>query len=239
MENFTFFEKIKILFNTIVSTPFFSLSALLGLILALLMIIDIVKHKRIRKRYYIAAWFFIFFFIVIRYFKIIPILFDNLVNQIFMALYFPSIGIYMLLLLIINASFIFCLTKNINKSYKVLTGIVSIILDLFFILVVNIILDNKVDVTAEISLYTNSKLLVLLELSTAIFVSWLLLLFFLSAYLKLKKLDNNLLFEQSLAYPKMGTYLIDNNVYIRRVIPAFHKNGKVEPKTSKKQKVNK
>ena len=194
MENISFLNKIKMLFNTIISNPFFSLSALFGIVLATLMIIDILKHKKIRKRYYIAAWFFIFLFIVVKYIKVIPVLVDNLINQVFMALYFPSIGVYMLLLIIINVGFIYCLIKNIHKSYKILTGIISIILDLLFILIINIILENKIDITSEITLYTNSKLLVFLELSTALFVSWILLIIFISAYLKLKVLDNNIIF---------------------------------------------
>lgn len=223
MENISFLNKIKMLFNTIISNPFFSLSALFGIVLATLMIIDILKHKKIRKRYYIAAWFFIFLFIVVKYIKVIPVLVDNLINQVFMALYFPSIGVYMLLLIIINVGFIYCLIKNIHKSYKILTGIISIILDLLFILIINIILENKIDITSEITLYTNSKLLVFLELSTALFVSWILLIIFISAYLKLKVLDNNIIFEQDLSYPEMDVYLNEtNNVYKRKVIPAFH-----------------
>lgn len=223
MANISFVDKIKILFNTIFSNPFLSLSAVLGIILAVLMIIDIIKHKKIRRKYYIAAWFFIFLFIIVRYYKVFPLLVDNLINQVFMTLYFPNIGVYMMLLIIINISFIYCLAKNIHKSYKVLTGIISIFLDLLFILIINFILENNIDITSDITLYTNSKLLVLLELSTALFVSWILLIFFISAYLKLKKLDNNLLFDQNLAYPEMAIYVNEtNNVYKRKVIPAFH-----------------
>ena len=223
MANISFVDKIKILFNTIFSNPFLSLSAVLGIILAVLMIIDIIKHKKIRRKYYIAAWFFIFLFIIVRYYKVFPLLVDNLINQVFMTLYFPNIGVYMMLLIVINISFIYCLAKNIHKSYKVLTGIISIFLDLLFILIINFILENNIDITSEITLYTNSKLLVLLELSTALFVSWILLIFFISAYLKLKKLDNNLLFDQNLAYPEMAIYVNEtNNVYKRKVIPAFH-----------------
>lgn len=223
MDNFSLLDKIKILFNTIISNPFFSLSALIGIILAILMIIDIIKHKKVRKRYYIAGWFFIFLFIVVKYSKVIPTLFDNLINQVFMTLYFPNIGVYMFLLIIINLSFIYCLIKNIHKSYKILSGIISIIMDLLFILIINILLENKIDITSEITLYTNSNLLVLLELSTALFVSWILLIIFISAYLKLKVLDNNLLFEQDISYPEMDVYVNEtNNVYKRKVIPAYH-----------------
>lgn len=223
MENISFLKKLAILFKTIISNPFFSLSTIFGIVLAILMIIDIIKHKKIRRRYYISAWFFIFLFIIVKYIKIIPMLVDNLINQVFMALYFPSIGVYMLLLIIVNVGFIYCLIKNIHKSYKILTGIISILLDLLFILIINIILENKIDINSEITLYTNSKLLVFLELSTALFVSWLLLIVFISAYLKLKVLDNNLLFEQDLSYPKMDVYLNEtNNIYKRKVIPAFH-----------------
>ena len=223
MENVSFLEKLKILFNTIISKPFFSLSALIGLVLAILMIIDILKHKKIRKRYYIAGWFFIFIFIVTKYMKVIPTLIDNLINQIFLTLYFPSIGVYMFLLIIINIGFIYTLIKNINKSYKILTGIISILLDLLFILIINIILESKIDITSEITLYTNSNLLVLLELSTALFVSWILLIIFISACLKLKVLDNDLIFAKDIEYPEMDVYVNDtNNVYKRKVIPAFH-----------------
>lgn len=223
MSNFSLIEKIKILVNTIISTPFFSLSALVGIVLSILMIIDIIKHKKIRKQIYIASWFFIFLFIIIRYINIIPKLIDNLINQIFMTLYFPSMGVYMLILIAINISFIYCLFKNIDKAYKILTGIVSIILDLLFVLIVNIIAEGNIDISAEISLYTNSKLLVLLELSTAIFVSWILLVIFISAYLKLKKLDNNLLFDQDISYPKMDIYVNDSSkVYKRKIIPSFY-----------------
>lgn len=227
MTNFSLTDKIKILINTVISTPFFSLSAIFGLILAVLMVVDIIKHKKIRKRFYIAAWFFVTIFIVAKYIKIIPTLVDNLVNQLFMTLYFPSMGIYMFILIFINVSFIYCLFKNVHKSYKILTGIISIILDLFFVIIINIVLENKIDVNAEISLYTNSKLLVLLELSTALFVSWVLLVIFISAYLKLKIFDNNLLFEQNYSFPKMEVYLDENNkVYKRKVIPSFYNTGK-------------
>ena len=223
MANYSILDKIKILFKTIISNPFFSLSALFGLILAILMIIDIIKQKKIRKRYYIAAWFFVFFFITTKYMKVIPILFDNLINQIFMTLYFPSIGVYMFLLIAVNVGFIYCLIKNIHKSYKILSGIISIILDLLFVIIINIIVENNIDITSEITLYTNSNLLVLLEISTALFVSWILLIIFISAYLKLKVLDNNLLFEKDLTYPEMDVYVNDSNsTYKRKVIPAFH-----------------
>ena len=96
-------------------------------------------------------------------------------------------------------------------------------MDLLFILIINLLLENNIDITSEITLYTNSKLLVLLELSTALFVSWILLIIFISAYLKLKVLDNNLLFESDLQYPEMDVYINEtNNVYRRKVIPAFH-----------------
>ncbi|MBQ9318186.1 MAG: hypothetical protein IJR82_00945 [Bacilli bacterium] len=223
MTNYSVFDKFKILFKTILSNPFFSVSAIFGIILAVLMILDIVKRKKISKRYYVAAWFFIFIFIATKYMKVIPKLIDNLINQIFMTLYFPSIGVYMFLLIVINVGFIYCLARNIHKSYKILSGIISIIMDLLFILIVNLILENGIDITSEITLYTNSNLLVLLEMSTALFVSWILLVIFISAYLKLKVLDNNLLFEKNISYPEMAVYINDTNrVYKRKVIPAFH-----------------
>ena len=53
----------------------------------------------------------------------------------------------------------------------------------------DIVNTNNINIYDKVTIFSNSNLLVLLELSTAIFTSWLLLNILISAKHKLKKLD--------------------------------------------------
>ena len=57
------------------------------------------------------------------------------------------------------------------------------------IFIIDIVNKNNIDIYEKVTVFSNSKLLVLLELSTGIFTSWILLNIFISLKEKLKKYD--------------------------------------------------
>ena len=65
----------------------------------------------------------------------------------------------------------------------------SIVLDFLFVLIIDVVTKNNINIYEEVNLYTNSTLLILLELSMGIFASWILVNLFISAHIKLKKYD--------------------------------------------------
>lgn len=192
MADLSIVEKIKLLFNTAISTPFFVSYAIVGILLIIFMIIDIRKHKKFSNLIYIVSGIFLITFFVIKYFNVILKLIDSFVEIIMKALYFPNLGIYVVMLIITNATFIYSMfNRKVYKSTKIITGIINVLIDFIFILVIGIISSEKIDITSEVKLYSDATILTLLQISMALFASQYLLLGLAMASHKFKKYDKN------------------------------------------------
>lgn len=245
MANFSLFEKLKIVFGTILSTPLFSITAILGFILIGLIIFCIIKHKNVPKKVQFICWIFIIAFIIFKYSKIIPTLLDNLVDTVFKCLYFPSLGFYMSIILLINFIFILMnIIKTVRKSYKIVCGITAVLLNVLFIIVAGVVTMNKINIAEEINLYTNSTLLVLLQISMGIFMSFLIVILFIKLYLKLTLLDG-VKYGGDEKYPDMDVVIneIDerdiNKVIVKKIMKIKNKKDLIVRKVIKsKEKSN-
>ena len=229
MANFSPIEKLKIILNTILSTPLFSVSTIIGILLIGFMIYCIITKKKIPKWLYLVGWLFVIIFIIFRYTKLVPTLLDNLVDTIFKCLYFPSLGLYVSIVILSNIIFILLnIQKNIRKSYRIVSLVTAVILNVLFIFVAGVMTKNKIDISTPINLYTNSTLLVLLQISMAIFLIFILLILFIRIYIKMKMLDS-IKFESDYKYPDMDKYVSNavfkpnNKVFVRKVIKKINK----------------
>ncbi len=229
MANFSLIEKLKIVLNTILSTPLFSVSTFIGILLIGFMIYCIITKKKLPKWLYIVGWLFVIIFIIFRYTKLVPTLLDNLVDTVFKCLYFPSLGLYVSIVILANIIFILLnIQKNIRKSYRIISLITAVILNVLFIFVAGVMTKNKIDISTPINLYTNSTLLVLLQISMAIFIIFILLVLFIRIYIKIKLLDS-VQFGEDFEYPAMEQCVSktvlkpNNNVFVRKVIKKINK----------------
>lgn len=203
MKDFSLIEKLQILMKIIFSSPLFLFCFLFLIIILGLLIISRTTKLKISKWFFVGIWAILFLIIIINYSDIVIKLTDEVLNYIFKILYFPDLPIYVVILIISNILLILSIvSKNIKKSYKVLNITTSIILDIMLVLVIDIVSRNNIEIYNSINIYTNSDLLVLLEVSIAIFVSWLLLNVLITAHNKLKKFDK-------VEYPKMQEIIFD------------------------------
>ena len=190
MADLSIVDKIKLLFNTAISTPFFIFYAVIGILLVVFMVIDIRRHKKFSKFIYIISGIFLITFFCIKYFNVILKVVDSFVEIILKALYFPNLGIYIIMLIITNFTFIYTMiSKKSYKSNKIISGIINIIIDFIFILIIGIISSEKIDITSEVKLYSDETILTLLQISMALFASEYMLLGLSLASHKLKKYD--------------------------------------------------
>lgn len=190
MNDFSLVEKLKILMDIIVSSPLFLFCFMIGIAVLILYIILIKKDKKINKWIFVLIWIVLAIVLLISYSSVVLDLIDRLFDSLFMALYFPSIGIYILILIISNFCFIYSLiNKKINKTHKIINFIYALLINLFLILIIDIVKTSNTNVYNELEIYTNPNLLVLLQLNSALFASWLLVNLLLSAHSKLKKYD--------------------------------------------------
>ena len=190
MEDVSFIDKLNIVSDIILSSPLFLVSILLieiGLIIYLL----IKKGKlKLQKWMIISIWSILALIIIVIYHKVFFNLIDNFINYIFTALYFPNLAVYISVILISNIFyFISIFNKKINKKYNIINITNALLLDILMIFIIDIVNKNNIDIYEKVTVFSNSKLLVLLELSTGIFTSWILLNIFISLKEKLRKYD--------------------------------------------------
>ena len=190
MNDYSLTEKLKILMNMIFKSPLFLFSFIIALFLFIVFIIFLKKDKKINKWFFISAWLIIFIVLVIKYNSIVFYLIDSFFDSIFMALYFPNISIYITLVIISNFFLLYSfIKKDLDKSYKLINFLSSLLIDTLLILIIDVVNSNSLNINDSLVIYSNSNLLVLFELTTSIFTSWILVNLFASARLKLKKYD--------------------------------------------------
>lgn len=190
MNNFSLVDKINILMKAISSSSFFVVCAGVVVVLLFFCVFCVIKNAKINKWLFCGLIIPVAILLLINYGEVIFNILDSIIDSVFMALYFPSLPIYASIILISNVSLVLVIFKKRKlKTKKIINLINTILLDFLMILVIDIVSKNNINIYEDINLYTDSTLLVLLELSMGIFVSWLLINLVLSAKIKLQKFD--------------------------------------------------
>ena len=183
-------EKLKTLMNIIVSSPLFLFCFMMGIAVLIFFIISLKKEKKVNKWIFISVWIILAIIITINYHSIVFKIIDNLFDSLFMAIYFPNIVIFFIILFISNFFFIFSLfRKKLSKKFKIINFINALIVDLFLILIMDTVKTNSIDIYNQVSMYTNFNVMILMQLNSATFISWILINLLVSAHNKLKKYD--------------------------------------------------
>ena len=176
--SYTFLDRIKILSNLIISSPFFlSIIVIFLLTTFVLVLYNRIKNKMLK---YIVAfgYLLIAILILIKYGTSILSLSDSLVDQVFSFLYFPNLIAYFCMIiisiLILVYTFVNKKTKFFVKSLNIVSFIILIIL---FVLTLDVIIKNNINIYEKSEVFSNDTIVILIEASTFIFATWILLLF--------------------------------------------------------------
>lgn len=197
MDNVSFINKIRLLSDIILSSPLFLISIFIFELALIVYILFKRGNLKINKWIIVGMWGLVLVLMIILYNKVFINLMDNFVNYIFNALYFPNLAVYSVVLIVSNIFFILSIfNKKMNKNYKRINITNAILINSLLIFIIQIVNEKKIDVYAKLTIFSNTKLLVLLELSTGIFTSWILLNLFINLKEKLKKYDKK-------EYPEM------------------------------------
>ena len=173
MKYLSIIEKFKILFDTLMSFKFIFILIILMLILTILFICK----KMSNKKYVIfmsLSMVLTFIISIVKNHKILSNTFDNFTTIFFNGIYFPSIYIYISVLIVILLAFITSILNSKKKKiYKIINSVTFIINNIFFIIILNIISKNNINVFEISSLYTNKSLVAILELNMGLFILWI------------------------------------------------------------------
>ncbi len=184
MEELSFLDKIKILFDNILAHPLFTLLFFVPLIIYFL-------QKKHGKRVFIIVYFIIIFSILIAFGDVIFKLFDNLMDGLFMVLYFPNfITLFGIVLITSIFALIAIFSTKMYKINKVINYVSFGIIQMLFVLILITIKINKINVYMSNALYTNSDVLSLMQLLVGVFVLQMISISVISAVNRItEKLD--------------------------------------------------
>lgn len=169
-------EKLNIFMNLILANKILVL-----MVMALLLLTFLAINKNISKIKYLIYITFTFIIglviTVITNSESLLATFDNIINKVFLNIYFPSVEVYLLILLFsIILTINSIVSKKIKNSYKVIN--IIMFFTLFFLLISFLLtIANKgVDIFDVNSVYADESCIVLLQLSTQVFVLWLIII---------------------------------------------------------------
>ena len=177
MSKLSFFDKLKILFDVASSSYIFLIVLLIVVSLAFIFITTNRSNAKSSKIAYTIMYLAVILVGIGVYYDSLSKMFDYMMNNLFIAIYFPNLAIYFAAIIASNiilwiSMFNFKLHRTIKRINVVMYSIIHYIL----ILIINVITKNKLDVFTQKSVYDNKQALGLLELSSTIFVVWIIFL---------------------------------------------------------------
>lgn len=99
---------------------------------------------------------------------------DSIIDYTFTSIYFPSIYVYLIILFMMNIfGWISLFKANLERKYKVVNGIGLLVINFVLAIMLDIIATGNVDLFKKESLFSNTDLVVMMELSVNIFLVWL------------------------------------------------------------------
>ncbi len=170
MESLSFLEKMQVLFQNVLAHPIFILILLLPAFL-------ILFNKKITKKLLVIIYILILLVVLFVGGNVIFKLFDNVVNGIFMTLYFPNFITLFIVELISAIIMLITFIKEITKLSKRINIVAFSLIQGLFCLVLTVIKANKIDIYKENALYSNNDVLTLMQILMGVFLLQLLSLF--------------------------------------------------------------
>lgn len=211
MEDITFFERIKLLFSLISSSPFFVIILFLLIAATLTLVLSKKSNNRNLKIIVTVLYFISFILIIFNYGSSFTKFFDNLVTKLFTYLYFPSIIAYLCLMIIGILILVKMILRKEKSKFIVISNVMLFTISvLLFVLSIDIIVKGNIDIFEKTSIYNNETLMVLIQANTTVYLLWFITL--LIKYLAnkiIKKLDYEKIPKEDKEEIKEVRYLTD------------------------------
>lgn len=177
MSKLTLLDKLKILGDVTSSSGLFVVAIVILVALAILLVATNTKTKKISKFICVAIYGSITIVSIMFYREQLFDMFDYMMNNLFIAVYFPNLAIYFAAIITTNIIlWISIFNRKITKWIRAINTTIFCIIHYLLILIINIINKSKLNIFDQTSIYQNKNALGLIELSSTIFVAWILFL---------------------------------------------------------------
>lgn len=177
MTQTTILDKLKIIFEVSKSSKLFIGVIIFIILLALVALTTTRKNAKRGKFIYGLAYATVLVAILVLYHDSLGKMFDYMMNNFFIVLYFPNIAVYLAAIIIANIILLVSVFGfKTPKLVKTINVIVYAIIHYLLALVLNVITKNDLDIFSQISIYGNAEAQAIIEFSSAIFMVWIVFL---------------------------------------------------------------
>ena len=158
MEQLSLAEKFKILFDNIFEHPLFIVILLVPAIIYLL-------QKKHGKKAFVLVYLLVIIVVLFVGGEVIFELFDNLMDGLFMTLYFPNfITLFVVVVLCSIIALFSFFSKKMYKVNKIINITGFAIIQMLFLLILSLVKAKNINIYADNALYSNSDVLTLMQL---------------------------------------------------------------------------
>lgn len=193
MATLSFIDKLELLWEVTKSSNIFLVALIILLLLGIILFTTNKMNLKSSRKVFSLIYIFIAVAIIVMYKESLLNMFDYMMNNLFIVIYFPNIAIY--LGAIILTTIILWISVFNFKTTKIIRNINIImycIINYLLFVLLNIINEQKLDVFDQTSLYGNKNAQAIIELSSLIFIVWIIFLGLYKAIRIFQTKDNEL-----------------------------------------------
>lgn len=177
MSKMSLIDKLGILWKISKSSYLFIIVLVILLILGFIFFTTNKRNYKRHKLIYIISLIAILTSIITFYHGSLSNIFDYMMNNLFIAIYFPNLAIYFAAIIITNIIlWISLFNFRTTEVIKRVNIVVYIIINYLLALILSVINNNKLDVFNQSSVYGNNNARALIELSSLVFIVWIVFL---------------------------------------------------------------
>lgn len=177
MSKLSLWKKLAIFWQVSKSSYLFLIVLAILLFLGFMFFTTNKKNSKKRKYLYAISSAVILILMIAFYHGSLANIFDYMMNNLFIAIYFPNLAIYFAAIIIMNiilwVSLFNFKTTSIIKKINI---VIYVIMNYLLALLLSVINTNKLDIFNQASVYGNNNARALIELSSFVFVIWIIFL---------------------------------------------------------------
>lgn len=177
MSKLSLFDKLRVLIELSASSRPYLIALGVLMIFGIILSFTNKKNEKIIKVLYGIMTIVIAVVLIASYHSSLGNMFSYMMNHFFIAVYFPTIAIYLAAIIAMNIIvWVSIFSFKSSKQIRTLNISIYIIMNYLMALLLKVVNTNKLDIFDQASLYGNNEATSLIELSSLVFVVWIVFL---------------------------------------------------------------
>ena len=200
----SFMDKLSVLLNVSLSSKLFIALFILLIVIGIVLIKNNNNDVQKNKKIYLVITIFISALVIFTFNTSLAKMFDYMMNNFFIIVYFPNIAIYLAAIIATNIIlFVSIFSNKTSKVIKNINIIVYTLINYFLVLLLFTVNKSGLDLFSQSSIYQNESATALIELTSIVFIVWVIFL---------------VLYKLILSYLRKGEEISEDKARIRKKI---------------------